>query len=122
MTDNDEFTHALAPARDMTGHPAHDKLRAYWEVPPGGLNPRHAAPRRANGNDVVANLQRAYKERSARIYEANHTRAVAAHADYKAGMTWTALQEKWGLSDTTLREHWRNDGLPYKTARRKVEQ
>lgn len=120
MTAPDEFTHALAPARDLTGHPGHDKLRAYWEVPPGGLGYIRQHTGRNGKGDVVSNLVRAYTARSAAIYEANHAAAVAAHDDYLAGMSWTALERKHGLSDTTLRDHWRKEGLPFQTGRRRV--
>ena len=59
--------------------------------------------------------------RAAAIYAANHPAAIAAHADYLAGMTWTKLEKKHGLSDTALRDHWRKENLPYQTGRRKVE-
>ena len=114
MTDPDDF----APVYDMTGTPAHAKLRAYWEVPPGGRGDIRRTTGRAGKGDIVANIVRAYVDRSRAIYEANHPAAVAAHADYEAGMTWTALEQKYHLSDTTLRLHWRNEGLPYQTGRR----
>lgn len=111
---------ALTAPRDLSGTPGHDKLRRYWEVPPGGLNPRRptATPK---GGDITSNLIRSYNARSAAIYEANHAAAVAAHDDYLAGMSWTALERKHGLSDTALRDHWRKENLPYQTGRRKVE-
>lgn len=111
-------TDPTAP-RDVSGTPGHDALRAYWGVTPGGRGDiRQSAGRNGKG-DVVTNLVRAYQERSRAIYDANHTAAVAAHADYLAGMTWTDLEKNHGLSDTTLRLHWRNEGLPYQTGQGK---
>lgn len=112
MTDNDEFTHALAPARDMTGHPGHDKLRAYWEVPPGGLNPRTAAPvkRRANGNDIIANLRRAYDEKRGK----NNDEAKARRA-YELittrGLTMRSACQTVGMEAAKIREWWTRLGL-----------
>ena len=103
------------------GHAGHNGLRDihaqlgtgdYWRLRLGIGHPGVKAE--------VINWVRSYTARAAAIYAANHPAAVAAHDDYLAGMSWTALERKHGLSDTTLRDHWRKEGLPFQTGRRKV--
>ncbi len=98
--------------RDVSGTPGHDKLRAYWEVPPGGLNPKRptATP---PGGDILSNLMRSQVQRSNAIGAANRQKALAAHAEYTAGMTLKELQAKYHLAPATFRGHWRAAGLPF---------
>ena len=98
--------------RDVSGTPGHDKLREYWEVPPGGLNPRRptATPQ---GGDITGNLIKAYQKKNDAITAANRPKAIAAHADYVAGMSMDAIRQKHRLSRTSLYGHWQALGLPY---------
>jgi hypothetical protein len=104
-------TDPTAP-RDVSGTPGHEALRAYWEVPPGGLNPKRptATP---PGGDILSNLRRSQVQRSNAIGAANRPAALAAHEDYLKGATYRQLQEKYHLAPATLRAHWRAAGLAF---------
>lgn len=104
-------TDPTAP-RDLSGTPGHEALRRYWEVPPGGLNPRRptATPK---GGDILSNLMRSQVRRSHAIGDANRLTALAAHDEYIAGMTLKELQAKYHLAPATFRDHWRKAGLPF---------
>ena len=104
-------TDPTAP-RDRTGTPGHEALRAYWEVPPGGLNP-HRPTTTPPGGDILSHLMRSQVQRSNAIGAANRPAALAAHVDYMKGMTYRALQEKYHLAPATMRDHWRKAGLPF---------
>ena len=111
MTD-DAPTYSLSPAIDRSDTPGHKKLRDYWEVPPGGLNPQRPTTT-PPGGDILTHLMRSQVQRSNAIGAANRPAALAAHVDYMAGMTYRALQEKYHLAPATLRDHWRKAGLPF---------
>jgi len=111
MTD-ETYTYSLAPAIDRTGTPGHDKLRRYWEVPAGGLNP-HRPTTTPPGGDILSHLMRSQVQRSNAIGAANRPAALAAHADYLTGATYRTLQEKYHLAPATLRAHWRAAGLAF---------
>ena len=90
-------------------------LRAKYGVPPGGLHPNRptTTPAGAGGDMILANLTTALQARNRAIGEANRPKAIAAHADYMKGMSLKAIQERHGLSRTSLYGHWRALGLPY---------
>jgi hypothetical protein len=94
-------TDPTAP-RDVSGTPGHEALRAYWEVPPGGLNPKRptATP---PGGDILSNLRRSQVQRSNAIGAANRPAALAAHEDYLKGATLSAATREIppGPGDTT---------------------
>ena len=98
--------------RDVSGTPGHEALRAYWEVPPGGLNPRRPTTT-PPGGDILSHLMRSQVQRSNAIGAANRQKALAAHAEYTAGMTLKELQAKYHLAPATFRGHWRAAGLPF---------
>ena len=87
-------------------------LRAKYGVPPGGLHPNRPTTT-PKGGDITANLLRAYQAKNDAITAVNRPKAIAAHADYLAGMSLKAILKKHGLSRTSLYGHWRALGLPY---------
>ena len=104
---------ALTAPRELSGTPGHDKLRRYWEVPPGGLNPRPVAtPRRANGNDVVANLRRAYDEKRGKGKDNDEAKARRAYQLItERGLTMRSACMTVGMEAAKIRAWWQRLGL-----------
>lgn len=96
---------AYIDPHDATGTPAHEKLREFWGVVPGGKR-EHRKP--AAKGDTLSNLAIATAERNA---------ARSAHYDRLAREAWElysadpamTIEEAAaavGVSDTTLRRRW----------------
>ena len=104
---------ALSAPRDVSGTPGHEALRRYWEVPEGGLNPRPApARRRANGNDVVANLRRAYDEKRGKGKDNDEAKARRAYQLItERGLTMRSACMTVGMEAAKIREWWTRLGL-----------
>lgn len=96
--------------RDLTGTPAHEALRAHWQVPAGGYRRQPAAN---TEGDILANLDGAYRKRRDRLAAGIEARAKVAwdiYVDAAGTMTVEVAAKRAGLSHTTARAWWRKLG------------
>ena len=97
--------------RDLTGTPAHAKLREALGVPAGGYAPRPSSrPRSDNPN---TNLTATILKRAAERQDEQREKALQAWADYQAGATIHELEAKYHMASETMTGQWRRAGIPY---------
>lgn len=96
--------------RDMTGTPAHLKLRAALGVPPGGRRPKRPAQPRGQG-DVKADMTGRLQHRATTVRAATEAKALAAHERRREGATLAELRAEFRTNPDTIRKYWRRLGL-----------
>ena len=95
--------------RERTGTPAHAKLRAYWNVPPGGRR-QHPAPN-VQG-DILANLNSSYRKRNAAQTVELEERARRAWEMREQGMPMMKILETLNMTTSrTLYRWWKKLGF-----------
>jgi hypothetical protein len=110
MMEDTPFTIAISPPVDRTGTAGHARLREYYGVNPGGNAPR---TERRRSDDVNTNMSATFMRRAERLQPELRDKALAAHADYQAGMTLRELREKYRMAHQTFISQWHALGLEY---------
>ncbi len=96
-------------ARDLTGTPAHETLRAYWNVPPGG---RRLRPAPNVQGDILANLDSAYRKRNDAQTEQLEERARRAWEMREQGVPMMKILETLNMTTSrTLYRWWKKLGF-----------
>lgn len=101
----DVDTIGASEVRDLTGTPAHAKLREFWAARQEVGQRRTARERQVTG-EIEANIRHTIAERNHKLdahYEAKATRAWELHqsgmtrekAALEVGMSWPAIRRRW---------------------------
>jgi hypothetical protein len=103
---NDELPPGCGPAVDLTGHPGHDALRQFWQVPPGGYRRPQQPPKGVPG-DVLTNLLLTSQRRNAALTADYDERARRAWDAYCNGAgTRREVAKLAGISERVMLKRW----------------
>ncbi len=93
--------------RDLTGTPAHTKLRAYWVAKKAEEEEQKGTSRRRQGTgDILGNISNAIAARNNALEAHYDAKATRAWELYQSGMTREQAALEVGMSQPAIRRRW----------------